>query len=99
MVDCSDIEEQGSVMCQSQLKATTESTVKAAKPTFQFSTERIFVPRTKDMEQDFYRPSEVKDTMSGEEDLTHLAPSMGDVADTQPTPRMFRYNCLSLFYI
>ncbi|KAK6183532.1 hypothetical protein SNE40_011000 [Patella caerulea] len=47
---------------------------------FELSTDKIFAPKTKDMEQPFFVPPELKKTldMNEPEDLTHLAPTAGE---------------------
>ncbi|XP_064603399.1 LOW QUALITY PROTEIN: hypoxia-inducible factor 1-alpha-like [Liolophura sinensis] len=46
------------------------------------STDKIFAPKTKDMEEGYYMPPEIKKDAKARnepEDLTHLAPTAGDV--------------------
>ncbi|XP_074661327.1 hypoxia-inducible factor 1-alpha-like isoform X2 [Tubulanus polymorphus] len=77
----SGIEEKGVIMSQVQMNEEEEIVPKA---TITMSTNKIFTPRTKEMEKEFYKPKDVVEAKTCTstpdlDDLTHLAPVAGDV--------------------
>nr|WNN25275.1 hypoxia-inducible factor 1 [Tubulanus polymorphus] len=70
----SEIIEPGLILSQIQI---SEEKDKDEPPAIVMSTDKIFVQRTKDMEKDFFMPKD--QTSLDLDDLTHLAPTAGDV--------------------
>nr|WNN25257.1 hypoxia-inducible factor 1 [Leptochiton rugatus] len=76
----SRVENQKTILSEVQQTSAVDELL---TPFIQMSTDKIFAPKTKDMGEGFYMPSEIQDDLNSDgsdtEDLTHLAPTAGDV--------------------
>uniref|UniRef100_A0A0B6YT30 Hypoxia-inducible factor 1-alpha n=1 Tax=Arion vulgaris TaxID=1028688 RepID=A0A0B6YT30_9EUPU len=78
----SGIEDNGTILSHIQCPTDVTSLSDLLNTKVELNTENIFAPKTKDMEQGYMKPSEIKGSImfhdKDPEDLSYLAPNAGD---------------------